>query len=77
MNHRRLHRATPGALPRKEQRNEQRTEQQPRPAPGSFKRQGYRHFHPVTSTLVILSGGTVAFFIVFYLVHQICRYLQL
>lgn len=40
-------------------------------------RKSYRDFHPVTSTLVILSSGIFAFLTVFYLGLQIAKYLKL
>lgn len=37
------------------------------------QRQGYRDFHPVTSTLVILGSGTAAFFTFFIFTHYVLR----
>lgn len=42
-----------------------------------MSKEAYRDFHPVTSTLVILSSGISAFFVVFYLGVQVAKYLKL
>lgn len=48
-----------------------------RPA-GSSRRQtrrkeGYREFHPVSGTLVILGGGTLALFVTVFLTNYLLR----
>jgi len=43
----------------------------------TVSKEAYRDFHPVTSTLVILSSGISAFFVVFYLGVQVAKYLKL
>ena len=51
----------------------QPTQPAPEPLPGKskFKRRGYREFHPVTSTLVILGSASVAFLATCYVTYCI------
>jgi len=43
----------------------------------TVRKEGYRKFHPVTSTLVILGCGIAGFFIVYNLAVQFCVYFGL